>query len=302
MGIGHRERSFIAEGRRRPGRARRPNPFFRDLNRDTRALIYEYLSFPPLLYLHPEGRNFLALTCRQAREETAAEGVRQLWMFLQKSGSKALAKAGSDLCLPRTITSKYDLAGLKELIIVNSEPRCGRLDLSGSTQHLPQGHPELLRLHIDTLRFHYTNTRPGLPGIAEAACYAFLFAVNDFIHKHLYMQARTVIISWDYREDKRATTLEGTHMELKPDPMLDSDRCYQHPSNARSFPTLTTATDRNETVGIVSLKPESRGEGVSYCPSDLHGLFVDMIHNNKNILPVTTPIAIRVDVQPVEAP
>jgi len=288
-----RFRFNIAKARKRPDRARRPNTLFNDLHRDVRVLIYGYLSFPPLHYLRPEGQNFLAFTCRQAFQETTEEGQRQLWILVRNFKRTAFGKLGLNPSLSKKLTSKDDLSGLKTLTIVIS----GAYVLSGLIDDLPKGHQELLSLRLDTLNFRYINNRPGPPGMAKSADFALLFAVNEFMVARRHIQTRTVTISWDYRKEKIATTLEGIQLETK----HATKRVWRRGRDVGKWPTLVSAADREETVGLLSLEPGSRGETVIYGPEDLHYLVVDrIIRRSGTITNLSTVTSVLVNVLAVK--
>jgi hypothetical protein len=175
------------------------SPFFGRLNEDVRRMINGYLEFPPF-DRHDDSSNSgsgFALTCRQARQETAEEGARRLWMCL-KQYTKAY-----ETQIPKVVGSPADLFATTSLIIILPTAEAG--SYWNTTTHFWTN--DLLCLQIKNIPVHVTRKRPLWH-------YRALFKdVLDLVtttSAQCSQRSHTFTVFWDFRRRKRDTELEGT--------------------------------------------------------------------------------------------
>jgi hypothetical protein len=234
----------------------RPGAPAQHFDRDIRNHIYSYLTFPPLH--HNENSDGLAVTYRQAKQEAAEEGVRQLWMFLQDMKKNYKQETGHELRLPAHITSKTVLIGLQDLTIILTGP------MAPMDEHDPEEDFELpiclgplqrfAYRHLSSSTIHFTGLIPiPLPfdfqsmELAHDLLFSAFNTVSNIQAKQMLEQ---LTISYDYCDDKSdVVVLKGTRFDLNDQhPLLI--RGLHLPS--RRWPCVVYVTTSDE-VGYTEL-------------------------------------------------
>jgi hypothetical protein len=188
--------------------------FFNVLNGDVRNLIYGYMTLPGIQ--NKDAKEWLgyAATCKQAKQEVEAEGVRHLWKYV-KDLKTEFEKAGNTLQLPRTINTAADFVGLQELtLITDASPGRTFFDDNSCLRRL-------LSIAIPNLRLHFTSSNlPANPyqlvSSALLTLRGLALAQNGSVvtRTNYYPWATAhITITWDYRN----CTLEDTYEAQKVD-------------------------------------------------------------------------------------